>query len=196
MRRALLASLSLFAACASFPLAGVEPRPGPNEGEWGKVRPRFSRGHKVHDGLGTNAIVNAVYLAPVLRAAKVERVALWKAMTPREKDAAMAAELAEAEKYDDFLVAFFTTSRPDNDLDTGNSVWRVALILPGVEVLPEKIDRTRADSTMRTLYPEFTSFDTVYRVRFARRDPPLMDVPFRLLLAGAKGKMALDFSKR
>ena len=172
-----------------------QPRPTPEEGGWAKERDHFSASAKLYDGLTTRAFASAVYQAPSVREARVQRLAEWQNMTAEERDKLLAAEREEAERYDDFLVSLFTVDRPENDLDTTRSVWRVALVIEGEgELLPEKIEALRADATLRTLYPMIGDFDVVYRVRFARRPgAPLADRVFILRLSGARGRLEFPF---
>jgi hypothetical protein len=190
------------AAAAALPLllAGcfiftTQPRPTPEEGGWAKERDHFSASAKLYDGLTTRAFASAVYQAPSVREARVARLAEWQTMTAEEREKLLATEREEAQRYDDFLVSLFTVDRPENDLDTNRSVWRVALVLEGEgELLPEKIEAIRTDATLRTLYPAIGDFDIVYRVRFARRPgTPLAERVFTLRLASARGRLEFPF---
>ncbi|MFL5270561.1 MAG: hypothetical protein ACJ79E_00620 [Anaeromyxobacteraceae bacterium] len=182
----------LLAACFIFT---SQPRPTPEEGGWARERDHFSATAKLYDGLTTRAFASAIYQAPSVREARVARLAEWQNMTAAERDKLLASERDEAEKYDDFLVSLFTVDRPENDLDTSKSVWRVALVLEGEgELLPDKIEAIRTDATLRTLYPTIGDFDVVYRVRFARRPgTPLADRVFTLRLASARGRLEFPF---
>jgi hypothetical protein len=195
MRR-LASAVALAAAlgCAEVPFVGPQPNPRPDEGDWATVRDRATRARKLYDGLGMNAFIRAVYQAPDVRQARVNRLAIWKAMTDVERDGLLAAEQEEAAQYDDFVVSLFTPDRADNDLDAIRSIWRVALVVQGEgEKLPIGISQLRADATLRTLYPEIGEFDVVYRVRFPRWEPPLAQRPFILRLASARGRIDLQF---
>jgi hypothetical protein len=196
MRRPSRAALALLllGACSVKQYFEPEPRPPAVEGKWAEVRDRATRSGKVYDGFGTNAIVKAVYLSSEVREARVSRLAIWTVMTPAERDQLLASERAEAEEYDDFLVALFTPDRRANDLDAAQSVWRVAVVVQGDdEKVAQQIVQVRSDATLRALYPTVDTFDTVYRVRFERFLPPLNGRPFILRLAGAKGRLDLGF---
>ncbi len=180
--------------CAELPFVERQPSPPPNEGDWALARERVTRSSKIYDGLGTNAFVRAVYQASDVRESRVSRLAVWTAMTAPERDRLLAAEREEAAQYDDFLVALFTPDRADNDLDSLRSIWRVALVVPGEgERLPVKVSQVKADSTLRTLYPAIGEFDVVYRVRFTRWEPPIAQRHFTLRLAGARGRVDLEY---
>ena len=191
-RSAILLAAAL--GCAEVPFTGPQPNPPPNQGDWAVVRERATRSGKLYDGLGTNAFIHAVYQASDVRQARVSRLAVWKAMTDAERDRLLAAENTDAAQYDDFVVSLFTPERADNDLDAIQSIWRVALVVPGEgERLPVGVSQLRADSTLRALYPGIGDFDVVYRVRFARWDPPLAQRRFTLRVAGARGRIDLDY---
>ncbi|GEJ55500.1 hypothetical protein [Anaeromyxobacter diazotrophicus] len=190
---ALLAAAALL-ACVRLPLTEPQPNPTAREGAWGAERARFTRSGKIYDGLATNAFVSAVYEPAEVREARVDRLATWRALTAPEREALLASERADAARYEEFLVSLFTTDRADNDLDTRRSIWHVALVVPGGgEVLPEKIELQRIDANVRELYPNVGDFDAVYRVRFPKQPEPLVGRPFTLRLAGARGRVDLDY---
>ena len=174
MRRARGAALALALAAAGcaghlpeqFPFTPTQPRPASDEGAWAAVR-----------------------------AARVVRVAAWRNLTPAERDALLASEQDEAERFEDFIVSLFTSDRADNDLDSTRSVWRVVLVVEGEgDAEPVRIEQVRPDATLRTLYPTIGDFDTVYRVRFPRwPHGSLSERRFILRLAGARGRVDLAF---
>jgi hypothetical protein len=167
------------------------PEPTPFEGTWARVRARYARSAKLYDGFATRAFAQVIYAAPEVRRARVNRLATWRGMTREEKERLAATERADGERWEEFLVSFFTADRGDNDLDSRDSVWRVALVVPGEgETLPVSVEELRPDATIRELYPEVGDFDTVYRVRFAHWRSPLTDRPFSLEIAGARGRLA------
>ena len=140
-----------------------------------------------------NAFVSAVYDPLEAREARIDRLAVWKKLTAQEREVLLASEREQASHFDDFLLSLFTTNRPDNDLTSKNSIWRLALVVPGEgELLPETVEEVRIDSTVRALYPNVGDFDVVYRVRFPRWKEPLAGRSFTLRLAGSRG--LLDFS--
>jgi len=193
-RLALGIVLATALGCAELPFVEPQPHPTTEEGEWAAVRDRATRAGKLYDGLGTNAFIRAVYQASDVRQARISRLAIWAAMTAVERDRLLAAENDEVAQYDDFVVSLFTPDRLDNDLDAIRSIWRVALVVPGEgERLPAGISQLKPDSTLRALYPGIGDFDVVYRVRFARWLPPLVQRHFTLRVAGARGRIDLDF---
>jgi hypothetical protein len=193
-RFAPILALAACLGCAEVPLMEPQPNPPPNEGDWAALRDRATRSGKLYDGLATNAFLRAVYQSPEVRQARITRLAAWTAMTAAERDRLLAAERDEAAQYDDFLVSLFTPDRADNDLDAIRSIWRVALVVPGEgERLPVKVSEVKADSTLRQLYPAVGDFDVVYRVRFTRWDPPIAQRSFILRMAGARGRLDLEY---
>jgi hypothetical protein len=200
VRRA-AAALAL-AALAALPLAGCRylrnnPEPSPEAGAWAAARTRYLARAKLYDGFTTRAFASAVYQSAEVRVARIARVASWKGLPVEERARMVAEEKAQLEQWDEFLLAFFTVERPDNDLDTGHSIWRVSLEPVGElgEAVPAKIEQLQPDVTLRTLYPDIGDFDTVYRVRFPRwKGEPLSGRPFTLKLASARGKLDLEFT--
>jgi len=195
-RHAVLAALLALGCRAAL---SQQPVPGLNEGAWAEARHRFTRSTKIYDKFDDKAFATATYQALPVRLARAERTADWKRMTAQEREALLATERAEAEKYEDFLVAFFVGADfAANDLDAPRSVWRVALVVPGEgEVLPVKIEQVRKDADVTGVYTFVGNFDVVYRARFARwaGQKPLAELPFVLRIAGALGKVDLDWGK-
>jgi hypothetical protein len=186
-------SLVLLTGCAV--LHGSEPKPDSNDPPWGEERDRFTRRVKVYDVTDDKAFAVALYEPMRLRKARVDRLAEWRVLTPEEKQKLLVKEEAEAAAEEDFLLAFYTGNRADNDLDSPRSVWRVALVVGEQNVLPARIEVVRHDATLRTLHPFIGDFDTVYRIRFPvwRGPKPLVDTQFILRIAGAPGRVDLKW---
>ncbi len=191
-RAALAAALLALAGCSHMP--GTEPKPGPEEGEWARVRDANTRGVKLYDGLATRAFASAVWQSPEVRAARLERTAVWKALTAEERARAQAAEDEAAAAFDEFTVAIFTTDTDDNDLSARQSSWHLAIVAAdGSESTGPQVTELRTDALLRTLYPRIGDFDSVYLVRFAKR-PAATAGPFTLRIAGPRGRMDFPFT--
>lgn len=192
----LLAAAAATPGCKSVnTLKTKAPDPGINQGEWATVRNATTRRALLYDQFQQRAIVTATYLSPAVREARASRLSEWLGWTQQELDARLKAEADEAAKYDDFLLAFFTPDRKSNDLDSKESVWRLALRLDtSDEVITHDATAVDVNATVANLFPYVSSFDTVYRVRFNRvPGGPLADRRFTLEIASALGKMELNF---
>lgn len=188
--------LALLVACASM---DRQPIPTTREGPWAAARDRHTRSGKVYDRLDDRLFATATYQALEVREARAERLAEWKSMTAPEQERLLAEERSQAEAWEEFLVAFYTSDRLADDLSSSRSVWRVALVVPGAgEMLPaSRPEMVRPDATLGGLYPYLSHFDSVYRVRFPRwkGERPLAEIPFTLEFAGALGKLELRFNQ-
>jgi len=171
------------------------PDPGVNQGDWAVVRNANTRRALLYDQFQQRAIVTATYLSPPVREARTARLGEWLGWTQQELDARLKTEADEAAKYDDFLVALFTPDRRSNDLDSRESVWRLALRLDtGDEVVTHDATSIDVNATVANLFPYVSPFDVVYRVRFNRvAGGPLAERRFTLEIASALGKMELTF---
>jgi hypothetical protein len=171
------------------------PDPGTNEGDWAAVRNSATRRAVLFDQFQQRAILTATYLSPSVRAARTARMSEWLGWTPQELNDRLQAESAEGAKYDDFLVAMFTTDRKSNDLDSRKSVWRLALRLDtGEEVVTHDATALDADATIVNLFPYVSPFDDVYRVRFNRvPGGPLGERRFTFVVASGYGMMELTY---
>jgi hypothetical protein len=186
------------AAAALLLLAGCgvveKTRARPDDAGWKQRRDQSTRQMTSYDGFLHRATATATYLSPEVREARARQLATWLSWSPEELERQLAAERAEAERYDDFVVSFFAADFISNDLDAPRSIWRMAVELPGVVVLPVLVRSVDRDATITTLYPWVGKFDTVYVLRFPRAPgPPLTERPFVLMIASAMGRLPLDF---
>jgi hypothetical protein len=189
MRRLLV--LFLLAACVPLP----SPRPRPEEGHWKEERLRWTRKFELYDRLDSRAFAVATYQSPAVRVARATRLAEWKGLSRADTDALLAQEKAEGDRYDDFFLGFFAADTRQNDLVATDTVWRVALVLPnGAQVLPEKIEQLPNDVTVHALYPYLGDFYIPYRIRFPKKLQGDEPSAFVLRLAGAVGKLDVDWA--
>lgn len=187
---------ALLIAALATGCAFMHPPPEPAESRaWEAERARWSRQARLYDRFEAHAFAAAVYQAPALRLRRAEQVAAWRAMTAPERQRLLDAEVAEAERFEDFVVTFYTHDPKDDDLGAKDSVWRVALVVEGEgEALPLEIRPEKADAQVRELYPQIGDFDTVYRVRFARwKGAPLAGRPFLLRIVGPEGRIEFRY---
>jgi hypothetical protein len=171
-----------------------QPRPTAEAGEWAEVRQEATRARKLYDGLVHRATAIATHLTPKVREARASRLADWLAWTPAELDQRLAQERAEAAQGEEFVLAFYTADLRANDLDAPRSIWRVAVVVDGLNVLASRAEAIPLDATLKALYPLVGPFDTVYRVRFPPApEGPLTGRAFLLRLSSALGTVDLDF---
>lgn len=195
-RAAAVAALAALCACAQVnALKTKAPDPGTREGEWAARRNQSTRRGSLYDRFEHRATATVTYLSPEVRAARAKRLGVWLGWTDEELARHLAAETAEAERYDDFVLAFYTSDRRSNDLDARQSVWRVALVPgEGGELVTHDVLALDRNATILHLYPYVGVFDTVYRVRFDRSPgAPLAGREFVLELGSAIGKMEIQF---
>jgi len=187
MRPALPLLAAALASCSFV----QNPSLGPEAEAWAAARQRFTRSARFYDRLESHSTGSATWQAPEVRRSRAEQVAAWRAMTSEERQALVAAEEAEAARWDEFLLALYTTDAKANDLDAPRSSWRVALVRPEGEKLPAEVRSLPATPELRALYPAIRDHDLVYRIRFARSSSA-GEGPFTLRIAGSEGR--LDFA--
>ncbi|HVP69142.1 MAG TPA: hypothetical protein VMT17_17965 [Anaeromyxobacteraceae bacterium] len=193
MRRALPLVLAAATGCSYF---SKSPQPSGSEGAWAAERDKYTRECKVYNVLSDVAFATATYQAPSVRVARANRIADWKGMIPSERDALLSKEKAEEVESEEFLLSFYTEDHRANDLDTSRGTWRIVLIVNGNEQAPPlKVEAVRVDPTIQVLYPYVNPFYRLYRIRFPRYpgSTPLAELPFALQIAGALGKVELDW---
>jgi hypothetical protein len=195
----------LLAAALSLALAGCSlfqgmnerlprhPSPGPAGGEYAALREAASRHDSLYDGLVHRADLNGTWLSPAVRLAGTRQLAEWQSWTPGELEAALKADQAAAAKGEEFVLALYTAERKHNDLDVKPSVWHVEIDDGQRVAVASTVEVLTADATTQQLFPYVGPFDVVYRIRVRWDGPPLEGRRFVLRLAGAVGKLELDF---
>lgn len=197
MRRLVVLTVlaAALAGCGLKSLYVREPEPRPLEGEWGELRIAATRRAVLYDGLDHRATATATHLGLPEREARARRLGAWLGWTPEELEKRLATERAEAAQNEEFLVSLYTANRMDNDLDSPRgSVWRLAVVVDGAELVSTRAQAIDADATVKGLFPYVGGFETVYRVRFPLAPQgPLSGRTFVLEMASALGKMRLDY---
>lgn len=194
MSRALLIAAAALALPACF-IHERQPQPRPAEGVWAEQRDLATRGVKLYDGVEHRANASVCHLSLAVREARARRLAEWLGWTQAELEQALAKERAEAAAGEEFLVSFYTVDRFANTLGAVDTIWRVALVVDGADVLPTKIRLLDSDQTTRHLFPMVGPFDLLYRVSFPL--PPggaLEGRPFLLRIASGIGRIDVDYS--
>ncbi|HYD43582.1 MAG TPA: hypothetical protein VEB43_22320 [Anaeromyxobacter sp.] len=183
-------------ACSSVETVRTRaPVPAVREGEWAAIRSQATRRAYLYDRLSHRATATATFLSLPVREARVRRLAAWLGWTEEEKAARLAAERAEAEKYEEFVLALYTSDSRSNDLDAPTSVWRLALKLDDGDLVTRDATAIDADATVMGLFPYVGPFDVVYRVRFPKAPGAPLDYrAFRMELTSALGKVELPFN--
>ncbi|HYG66833.1 MAG TPA: hypothetical protein VD838_04210 [Anaeromyxobacteraceae bacterium] len=190
----LVAAALVLGACGLAQKVQQRIQARPVGAEWVRLRDAATRQVTLYDGFLHRATATATFLSPAVREARARQLAVWLSWSPEELERQLAAERADAEQYDDFVVSFFAADFVSNDLDAPRSVWRMAVEVPEAEVLPVRVTTVDRDATILTLYPWVGRFDTVYVMRFPRAPgAPLMERPFVLMIASAMGQLALDY---
>jgi hypothetical protein len=189
---ALAALLAAASGCLVF--RPPAPEPGLRQGAWAEIRDAATRRYVLYDGVTHRANATAAHLTPAVREARVRRLAEWKNWTDAEVERQLVAERAAAATGEEFLVAFYTAQLRNNDLDGRESIWHVSVRKGETEAVASEIHSVRSDAEVRNLFPWIGPFDTLYTIRFPPfPDGPLGDRGFVLAIAGAVGKLPLDY---
>jgi hypothetical protein len=150
---------------------------------------------EIYSGFDTQLFAGVTYQTWEFREARVKRLALFRSMTPDEIASLLTRERAEYEKYNVFVLGTWTVDSRFDDFDKRDSVWRIALVLDGEEVLPVDVVRvSRVTQDVRAIYPYMGNFWVQYRARFPRyrKDGSPLIRPgtrrVKLVLASSLGK--------
>jgi hypothetical protein len=167
----------------------------PTEEKYLALLDHYSGKAEIYSGFDTQLFAGVTYQTWPFREARVRRLALFRSMTTTEIDSLLARERAEYEKYNVFVFGTWTVDSRFDDFDKRDSVWRIALVIDGAEVLPEDVVRvSRVTQDVRAIYPYMGSFWVQYRARFPRfrKDGTPLIPPgtkrVKLVLASSLGK--------
>jgi hypothetical protein len=185
--------------CVSGPPVVGDPAPQladyDSEEKYLALLDHFTGKAEIYSGFDTQLFAGVTYQTWQFREARVKRLALFRSMTSSEIDAALSRERAEYEKYNVFVLGTWTVDSRFDDFDRRDSVWRIALVIDGEEVLPVDVVRvSRVTQDVRAIYPYMGSFWVQYRARFPRSradGSPLIRPGTRrvkLVLASSLGK--------
>jgi hypothetical protein len=156
---------------------------------------------EVYSGLDTRLFAAATHESTAFRAARTRRLAAFEGWSGEALQAQLRTEVEEAERSNAFLLGVYVPDRREENLDTPQGAWRVALEFPdGTQLLPSSVERLgRGSLRLRALYPYLGDFWVAYRVRFPRalpdgRDGWLEGAPAFVLKVGSTlGKATLRF---
>jgi hypothetical protein len=189
-----LAAVAVLAAASGCAFRTRTPEPGPREGEWAAVRDAATRRYILYDGVTHRATATATHLTPAVRESRARRLAWWKSWTDAELERQLAVERAASAAGEEFVVAFYTAQRRNNDLDAPDTIWHMAIRTGDAEVVASEAHWVASDVEVQNLFPWVGPFDVVYTIRFPPMNGgPLGDEGFVLELASALGKVPLDY---
>jgi hypothetical protein len=186
--------LVVVATASGCALRTTTPEPGPREGDWAVARDAATRRFLLYDGVTHRANATATHLTPAVREARARRLAIWKGWTDAELQKQLAAERAAAAAGEEFLLVFYTATLRNNDLDSPESIWHIAVRIGDDEVLASQVHSLSRDAEVQNLFPWVSRYDVVYSIRLPH--PPggaLGDEGFVLEIASAVGKIELNY---
>lgn len=175
MRSLWLGLCVLLCSCATGRVPRIPGDPPPAlsdnaaEQKYQDTLERFTAHGGVYDNLDTKAFFYATYQGPTFVAARVQRMATFKNLPPKELAASQAFEDSRLTDATEFFMATHVNDSHFDDFDRSNTVWRLALVVHGEEYKPvsvERIGRTNVD--LRGVYSYMESFWVGYRVRFPK----------------------------
>lgn len=171
-----LALALVLTACKGGPPTIGDPPPELKdtgaEKAYREVLKKYSAEAQVYSGLDTQLFAGATFQTWPFREARVKRLAQFKEMTRTEVDAILAAEKAEFDQFHVFTFGAWTQEPKFDDFDRKDSIWRMALIAEGVEVLPLEVSRVRrVNLDTRAIYPYMGQFWVEYRAKFPKTRP-------------------------
>ena len=203
--RFLFASLFVFSACSSaapnVDLSGAWPTaPLKDEKAYYDTTEEWTRRGQVLSDFSERKQqvleVFATLKSPKWNAAYIDFVSRRKLLPESEKQ--VLRQAAEGADHVEFAIFMSVDDRRSNDLHRGDrSTWRIALVDDlGNETLPIEVVRVRRPQpVIRTEFPHFTQFHTVYLARF-----PVSATPFgrgkkrvTLKLASSRGGVQLEW---
>lgn len=177
MKKALsVAALLALAGCTTTPPTIGDPAPQLNdrraEQAYQEIFERYSDRAEIYDGFDTRLFAGTTFQTMAFREAKVQRQAQFQLLPKPRVEELLAKERAEAEQFHEFFLGVHVNDYRFDDFDQKDSIWRVVMLTPSMEVEPLSITRVgRADLNLRAMYPYLGVFWVAYRVRFPKAMP-------------------------
>lgn len=166
----------VLAGCLTTPPTVGDPPPKVSDAQaeaaYRDILKRYTGTAQIYGGLDTHLFSGATFQTWPFREARVRRLGMFKSMTATEIDALLAAERTDWEQFHVFEFGAWTQDPKFDDFDRDNSIWRMAMVIDGVEVLPTDVQRVaRVDQNIRAIYPYMGQFWVAYRMKFPKSRP-------------------------
>jgi hypothetical protein len=167
------ALLGLLSSCTTTPPTIGDAAPQlPDrraEKEYRDTLARYSDRAEIYDGFDTRLFAGTTFETMAFRSARVERLAAFKFLPKPRVEELMEKERGEEAQFHEFHLGVHVNDYRFEDFADRDSIWRVVMLTPSVEVEPLSIERIgRANLDMRAMYPYMGVFWVAYRVRFPR----------------------------
>ena len=163
-----------------------------SEHSYQEILTRFSDQKGVYDGLDTRLFVAATWQSPRFIEARVRRQGEFQEQPEAEVNKHVLDEREKFKGRTEFFFGVHANEPKFDDFDRKNSIWRIALVAGGKEILPTEIKRVgRATMDMRATYPYMDVFWVAYSVKFDGVMEPGQTA--KLKVASTLGAAELDF---
>jgi hypothetical protein len=163
------------------------------EATYQAVLEHFTRSQGMYDNLDSRMFIRATAHTPTFAQARIRREAAFRALPNADLEKLLGEEEKRQTQSAEFFFAVHANDPKHDDFNRSNSIWRIALVLNGVERVPTKIERIgRVTTDMRSVYSYMESFWVGYRITFDGISLP-NDKPFELKVASSVGQAKLEF---
>lgn len=167
------ALLGVLSSCTTAPPTIGDPAPQladrRAEQEYQDLLDLYSDRGEIYDGFDTRMFAAATFQTMRFREARVKRLAEFQFLPKPRVEEILAKERADEAQYNEFLLGVHVNEYRFEDFSYRNSIWRIVMLTPSVEVEPISIERIgRSNLAMRAMYPYLGVFWVAYRVRFPK----------------------------
>jgi hypothetical protein len=167
------ALLGLLSSCTTTPPTIGDPAPQladrRSELAYQEILARYSDRGEIYDGFDTRLFAGTTFQTLAYREARVRRLAEFTFLPKPRVEEMLAKERGEDAQYNEFFVGFHLNESRFEDFTNKDSIWRIVMLTPTMEVEPLSIERIgRAQLSMRAIYPYLGTFWVAYRVRFPK----------------------------
>ncbi|MBN1207402.1 MAG: hypothetical protein JXB05_21160 [Myxococcaceae bacterium] len=167
------ALLGLLSSCTTTPPTIGDAAPQltdrRSESAYRKMLERYSDRAEIYDGFDTRLFAGTTFETMTFREARVRRLAEFQFLPKPRVEALLEKERSEEAQFHEFHLGVHVNDSRFEDLANKDSIWRVVMLTPSMEVEPLSIERIgRANLDMRAMYPYMGVFWVAYRVRFPK----------------------------
>ncbi|MDC0708778.1 hypothetical protein POL68_09895 [Stigmatella sp. ncwal1] len=165
--------LALLSSCTTTPPTIGDPAPQLTdrraEQAYQDIFSQYSDRAEIYDGFDTRVFAGATFQTMPFREARVQRQAQFQFLPRPRVEELLAKERNEEAQFHEFWMGVHVNDYRFEDFGRKNTIWRVVLLTPSMEVEPVSIERMgRSNLAMRSFYPYMGVFWIAYRVRFPK----------------------------
>lgn len=192
----MLAATLWLSACSSSKKnepSAASPATVTSDSEYEAIIDRFTRMAQKYKGFYNLYEVHVTLQNSLVRSAMLQRLSEYQQWDPETLRQSREKMFQEMSTESSVTLSFFSPDKGHNDLDKGNSIWKVYLENQGKRYVGKiKKDKNKYVQ-LQTLFPHHTRFSTAYEVIFPVPMTSIENHPTSIVLSSSVGTSRFEF---